>query len=160
MNISKILLGGKDPDHILQCLLLVGNVCVGLSVPILRENKLICHNYFVYTLFMYLLCVLSQRQYLVPSRKSLNHVCVSQNHFCAINVQIIEHTSQSKSTGGGCNAPEPVFLTITKTRLFKYIENFTSKNRKFSGKKLWNFLYFCSIHRLWVLVRTASARRF
>ena len=24
---------------------------------------------------------------------------------------------------------------ITKTRLFKYIENFTSKNRKFSGKK-------------------------
>ena len=28
------------------------------------------------------------------------------------------------------------FFTITKTRLFKYIENFTSKNRKFSGKKL------------------------
>ena len=26
--------------------------------------------------------------------------------------------------------------TITKTRLFKYIENFTSKSRKFSDKKL------------------------
>ena len=51
--------------------------------------------------------------------------------------------------------------TITKTRLFKYIENFTSKNWKFSDKKkLWYFSYFCSKHRLWVLVRTASARRF
>ena len=27
------------------------------------------------------------------------------------------------------------FVFITKTRLFKYIENFTSKNRKFLGKK-------------------------
>ena len=26
---------------------------------------------------------------------------------------------------------------ITKTRLFKYIVNFTSKNWKFSDKKLW-----------------------
>ena len=31
---------------------------------------------------------------------------------------------------------------ITKTHLFKYIEMFTSKNRKFSGKKLWNFIIF------------------
>ena len=30
---------------------------------------------------------------------------------------------------------------ITKTRLFKYIENFTSKNCKFSDKKLWFFFY-------------------
>ena len=49
---------------------------------------------------------------------------------------------------------------ITKTRLFKYIENFTSKNWKFSGKKLWYFSHICLKHRLWVLVRTASARRF
>ena len=49
---------------------------------------------------------------------------------------------------------------ITKTRLFKYMENFTSKKLKFSDKKLWYFSYFCSKHRLWVLVRTASARRF
>ena len=49
---------------------------------------------------------------------------------------------------------------ITKTRLFKYIDNFTSKNWKISDKKLWYFSYFCSKHRLWVLVRTASARRF
>ena len=39
--------------------------------------------------------------------------------------------------------------TITKTRLFKCIENFTSKNWKFSAKKLRYFLYFCSKHRLW-----------
>ena len=31
---------------------------------------------------------------------------------------------------------------ITKTRLFKYIENFISKNWKFSDKKLWYFFIF------------------
>ena len=39
---------------------------------------------------------------------------------------------------------------------FKYIE-ITSKNWRFSDKKknkLWYFSYFCSKHRLWVLVRT------
>ena len=41
--------------------------------------------------------------------------------------------------------------SITKTRLFIYKENFTSKNWKFSDKKLWYFSYFCSKHRLWVL---------
>ena len=30
------------------------------------------------------------------------------------------------------------------------------KKRKFLGKKFWYFLYFCSKHRLLVLVRTAS----
>ena len=38
--------------------------------------------------------------------------------------------------------------------------NSTYKNWKFSDKKLWYISYFCSEHRLWVLVRTASARRF
>ena len=47
-------------------------------------------------------------------------------------------------------------IVITKTCLFKYIENFTPQNWKFSDKKLWYFSYFCSKHRLWVLVRTAS----
>ena len=31
---------------------------------------------------------------------------------------------------------------ITKTRLYKYIENFTSKNWKFSHIKLWYFFIF------------------
>ena len=47
---------------------------------------------------------------------------------------------------------------IMKTRLFKYIENFTSKNWKFSDKK--TQIFFCWKHRLWVLVRTASVRWF
>ena len=46
---------------------------------------------------------------------------------------------------------------ITKTRLFKYTEKFTSKNWKFSDKKLWYISHFCSKHTLWVLVRTAPA---
>ena len=36
---------------------------------------------------------------------------------------------------------------------------FTTKNWKFSDKKFWYFSYFCSKHRLWVLVRTASKHR-
>ena len=51
--------------------------------------------------------------------------------------------------------------TITKTCLVKYTENFTTKKWKFSGKNFWYFFsYFCSKHRLWVHVRTASMRRF
>ena len=49
---------------------------------------------------------------------------------------------------------------ITKTRLFKYIDNFTTKKPESFQIKIWYFPYFCSKHRLWVLVRTASARGF
>ena len=45
---------------------------------------------------------------------------------------------------------------ITKTRLFKYNENFTSKNWKFSDKNSDVFHISAQKHRLWVLVRTAS----
>ena len=34
------------------------------------------------------------------------------------------------------------FRTITKTRLFKYIENFTSKKGKFSDKKISDFFMY------------------
>ena len=49
---------------------------------------------------------------------------------------------------------------ITKTCLFEYTVNFTTKNWIFSDKKFWFLSYFCSKHRLWILVRTASTRRF
>ena len=32
--------------------------------------------------------------------------------------------------------------TITKTRLFKYIENFATKNGKFSDENFWYFFIF------------------
>ena len=32
-----------------------------------------------------------------------------------------------------------IFSYITKTRLFKYIENFTAKKGKISDKKFWHF---------------------
>ena len=35
-------------------------------------------------------------------------------------------------------------LSITKTRLFKYIDNFTTKKEHFSDKKSWYFSYFCT----------------
>ena len=58
-------------------------------------------------------------------------------------------------------AQEKKQLVITKTRLFKYIENFTSRNIKFSDKKKSDIFHISAQkHRLWVLVRTASPRRF
>ena len=58
-----------------------------------------------------------------------------------------------------------VFLPTVPLRKHAYsniqcIENFTTKNWKFSDKNSDIFSYFCSKHRLWVLVRTASLRRF
>ena len=50
------------------------------------------------------------------------------------------------------------FMHITKTRLFKCTENFTTRKRNFSEKKTDSFSYFRSKHRLWVFVRTASAQ--
>ena len=41
---------------------------------------------------------------------------------------------------------------------FKYVEKFITKTGKFSEKK--NLIYSCSEHKLWVLVRMASARQF
>ena len=37
-----------------------------------------------------------------------------------------------------------LLIRITKTCLFKYTENFTTKKWKFSDKKFWYFSYFCS----------------
>ena len=54
---------------------------------------------------------------------------------------------------GNCNAKR---TDITKTRLFKCIENFTTQKEKLSDKKNLYFSHFCSKHRLWVLVRTSN----
>ena len=51
-------------------------------------------------------------------------------------------------------------LGITKTCLFKYTENFTTKNDIFQKKKKCYSSYFCLKYRLWVPVRTVSSRRF
>ena len=51
-----------------------------------------------------------------------------------------------------CTEPWQQFANfITKTRLFKYTENFTTKTWKFSNKKkILYFSYFCSKHKLWI----------
>ena len=51
-----------------------------------------------------------------------------------------------------------ISLLITKTCLFKYIENFTTIKGNFSDKKFSYFSYSCSKHRLWVLFRASSVR--
>ena len=41
-----------------------------------------------------------------------------------------------------------------------YWKFYNQKQENFQIKKFWYFSYFCSKHRLWVLIRTASPRRF
>ena len=54
----------------------------------------------------------------------------------------------------------PAKIYMTKTSLFKHTEHFITKHWKFSDKNSDHiFSYFCSKHRLWVLVRTTSPRR-
>ena len=53
-----------------------------------------------------------------------------------------------------------LIFSISKTRLFKYIENFTTKNCKFSDKNSDISHIKFSAQNIVVLVRTASPRRF
>ena len=55
------------------------------------------------------------------------------------------------------------FKSVSKMALlhrFYCTENFTTKKWKFTYDKFWYVSSFCSKHRLWVLVRTASVMRF
>ena len=59
-----------------------------------------------------------------------------------------------------CNSLFP-FSISTKTRLFKYIKNLQPKNKKKHQIKNSDIFHFSAQNiRLWVLVKTASARRF
>ena len=52
------------------------------------------------------------------------------------------------------------FLSLQKQAYSNILKMLPPKNENFQIKNLDIFSYFCSKHRLWVLVRTASARRF
>ena len=86
--------------------------------------------------------------------KSNKHMSLSLFHHVYWNYHIV---SLSGCIGNFlahlCSAQDEF---ITKTCLFKYTETFTTTNWKFSDKKFWYFSYFCSKHRLWVLVRTRA----
>ena len=52
------------------------------------------------------------------------------------------------------------FFSLRKHAYSNILKILPPKNEKFSDKEICCFSYFCSKHRLWVLVRTASTRRF
>ena len=54
----------------------------------------------------------------------------------------------------------PSVSTLRKHAYSNTLKILPPKNGNFSDKKFWYFSYFCSKHRLSVLVRTASSRRF
>ena len=55
---------------------------------------------------------------------------------------------------------ESTWLTLGKHAYSNTLKILLPKNGNFSDKKFWYFSYFCSKHRLWVLIRTSSLRRF
>ena len=79
---------------------------------------------------------------------------------------INQNKTRTQSTAIIRKAPQrtkSLWRSITKTRLFKCIKNFITKNENFQMKNsvfffvlFCFFSYFCSKHILWVLVRTAS----
>ena len=87
---------------------------------------------------------------------------VKTGHSTAEVERVFSQLKLVKTGHRSCLKTSTLTKLITKTCLFKYIENFTTANCKFSDKKKNPdiFSHFRSKHRLWVLVRTASARRF
>ena len=51
-------------------------------------------------------------------------------------IRVVRCTSEDIFAHVAAQILTPGFTNITKTRLFKYIENFTTKNGKFSDKKI------------------------
>ena len=135
-------------SHILLIVGFVGSNCVILTLSCALGG--LCALIVVFS--GYLLIYISRH---VPTRFSVAVLCFCIDRFiCGVCFVIIYSWSLS-----GFGASEG--LCITKTRLFKYIENFISKNWEFSDKNS-NIFHISAqnIYRLWVLVRTASARRF
>ena len=52
------------------------------------------------------------------------------------------------------------YITLRKYTYSNILKIYNPKKENFQIKKIWYFSYFCSKYRLWILVRTASARRF
>ena len=109
-------------------------------------------------------CWTSGKQSRPWSDATKSHVCSCASHLQSTCSHWHKHKKAFK--GGNCaatseNVPFDMCADrITKTHPFKYIENFTAKKLKIFG---WNtdiFHISCPKHRLLVLVRTASPRRF
>ena len=76
---------------------------------------------------------------------------------------ILKNSHQRRKHAAPKNKHIDVFKALShyeNTPIQIYGEFRPTKTEKFQINKLWYISYFCSKHRLWVLVRTASARRF
>ena len=74
------------------------------------------------------------RYYSINRKKSYQRIHLKNANVPVVRMSVFVH---------GWLLSTPVMKqSITKTRLFKYKENFTSKNWKFSAKKLWYFFIF------------------
>ena len=80
----------------------------------------------------------------------------------AASLSPLEHNAMEPLRPAGKEFKSPNIVDITKTRLY----NFDPPQTPFLYSKtgidrgIHYFSYFCSKHRLWVLVRTASLKQF
>ena len=72
-----------------------------------------------------------------------NYVC----HFSEIEIIRLDISCKSSAEHS---------LTLRKHAYWNILKILPPKSESFQIKKFWCFPYFCSKHRLWVLVRTAS----
>ena len=85
-----------------------------------------------------------------PTKTQINRAVLSDSSF-SVWRNFVPLPIQNASREGSDKTAwmRRLIWVITKTRVFKYIENFTSKNwKKKIDKKNWYFSYFCSKHRL------------
>ena len=120
---------------------------------------------FDFSLFKNLLKYMLARKYTGSANFSQGtHLWNSKNlAFTLDQLWDLPKNVMNSQINGNCYTKDKLMLTyIQSLRKHPYstpIENFTTKNWKFSDKKFQYFSYFCSIHRLWVLFRTASMRQ-
>ena len=73
---------------------------------------------------------------------------------------LIKCTTVDRSADSMTTPSSICFRSLRKHAYSNTLKILPQKNDKSSDKKFWYFSYFCSKHRLWVFVRTASSRRF
>ena len=90
--------------------------------------------------------------------------CVDSLHILYISLERAEYQGHAKvfrclgkAALLDCNISS---VTLRKHACSNILKILPPRNEKKSDKKFWYFSYFCSKHRLWVLVRTASRMRF
>ena len=137
------------------------NLCLSQKYEKKKKNQnfyLKMFNFFFNFFFVVKFSVYLNRHVFVMSplillQLQFTNICLVRTRYLYLIRETSYHSETYKITSTAMKQSKglngDLETDITKTRLFKYIENFISKNWKFSDKKLRYFSCFCTKHRLW-----------